>query len=83
MFQLCTSACRVQVNEQYARDIARVHGSAPREDEEYRNFMRELGGAPPPELMGHDDGRRDPGEQGSRAAGQHHSLSAPLCMKQC
>ncbi len=66
--------CCVQVNEQYARDIARVHGSAPREDEEYRNFMRELGGAPPPEMMGHDDGRRDSGELTGCEAGQQASM---------
>jgi hypothetical protein len=40
-----------------------VHGgNAPREDEEYRNFMRELGGGAPPEMMGQDDGYRGGGQ---------------------
>lgn len=44
-----------QVTEQYARDVARVHGGpVVNEDEEYRKFMQGLGGAPPPELMGLD-----------------------------
>jgi hypothetical protein len=44
-----------QVTEQYARDVARVHGGpVVNEDAEYRKFMVDLGGAPPPELMGLD-----------------------------
>lgn len=44
-----------QVTEQYARDVARVHGGpVVNEEAEYRKFMVDMGGAPPPELMGLD-----------------------------
>lgn len=44
-----------QVQEQYERDVARVHGQPiVSMDAEYKSFLAELGGAPPPELMGLD-----------------------------
>jgi hypothetical protein len=44
-----------QVTEQYARDVARVHGGpVVNEEAEFGKFMVDLGGAPPPELMGLD-----------------------------
>ena len=48
-----------QVTAQYERDVARVHGGpVVSEEAEYRKFMAQMGGAPPPELMGLDrDGR--------------------------
>lgn len=46
-----------QVTEQYERDVARVHGGpVVHEEAEYRKFMEGLGGAPPPQLMGLDEG---------------------------
>lgn len=42
-----------KVNEQYQRDVARMHGgSATAADDEYKAFLAELGGGPPPEAMG-------------------------------
>lgn len=44
-----------KVQEQYERDVARLHGQPLVSSEaEYRKFLGELGGAPPPELMGLD-----------------------------
>ncbi|KAF6262591.1 hypothetical protein COO60DRAFT_1699170, partial [Scenedesmus sp. NREL 46B-D3] len=45
---------RDAVEEQYRRDVARVHGEEmPRFDDEYKSFMQELGGEQPgPELPG-------------------------------
>eukprot|EP00879_Flechtneria_rotunda_P010785 GHRR01011269.1.p1 GENE.GHRR01011269.1~~GHRR01011269.1.p1 ORF type:complete len:532 (+),score=186.27 GHRR01011269.1:260-1855(+) len=44
-----------KVQEQYERDVARVHGQPiVSMDAEYKSFLAELGGAPPPELMGLD-----------------------------
>ena len=44
-----------KVQEQYERDVARVHGGAVASSEaEYKSFLAELGGGPPPELMGLD-----------------------------
>ncbi|KAI8467431.1 MAG: hypothetical protein J3K34DRAFT_386945 [Monoraphidium minutum] len=63
------SELQAKVQEQYDRDVARVRGGpVVRSDEEYRKFLAELGGAPPPEMMGLDtggegfapDGRRHP-----------------------
>ncbi len=43
----------MQVEEQYARDVARLRGQdAVASEDDYKSFLRELGGAPPPELMG-------------------------------
>lgn len=43
----------LQVEEQYKRDIARVRGAdAVASEDDYKTFLKELGGAPPPELMG-------------------------------
>jgi hypothetical protein len=50
-----------KVQEQYERDVARVHGGPLASSEaEYKSFLAELGGGPPPELMGLDPatGRR-------------------------
>lgn len=44
-----------KVQEQYERDVARVHGGGVVSmDAEYKSFLAELGGGPPPELMGLD-----------------------------
>jgi hypothetical protein len=44
-----------KVQEQYERDVARVHGQPLASSEaEYKSFLAELGGGPPPELMGLD-----------------------------
>lgn len=44
-----------KVQEQYERDVARVHGGGVVSmDAEYKSFLQELGGGPPPELMGLD-----------------------------
>ncbi|MEW5318534.1 MAG: hypothetical protein WDW38_009750 [Sanguina aurantia] len=47
---------KVKVDEQYQRDIARMSGTAAgvRVEDEYQSFLKELGGAPPPEMMGLD-----------------------------
>ncbi len=44
------------VQQQYERDVARVRGpdAVVKQDEEYKAFLQDLGGAPPPELMGLD-----------------------------
>jgi hypothetical protein len=45
----------LKVQEQYERDVARLHGGPVVSSEaEYKAFLAELGGAPPPELMGLD-----------------------------
>lgn len=47
----------LKVQEQYERDVARLHGGpVVSMDAEYKSFLAELGGAPPPELMGLDTG---------------------------
>ncbi|GLI63119.1 hypothetical protein VaNZ11_006024 [Volvox africanus] len=46
---------RAKAEEQYARDVARMQGDASGGrglEDEYKSFLRELGGAPPPEMMG-------------------------------
>ncbi|GLC74139.1 hypothetical protein PLESTF_001466000 [Pleodorina starrii] len=46
---------RAKAEEQYARDVARMQGDAGGGrglEDEYKSFLRELGGAPPPEMMG-------------------------------
>ncbi|GFH20936.1 uncharacterized protein HaLaN_18144, partial [Haematococcus lacustris] len=46
-------AIKAKVDLQYARDVERVRGpGAISKDDDYKSFLRELGGAPPPELMG-------------------------------
>lgn len=49
-------AVQSQVQEQYERDVARVRGEGGvgMMEAEYKSFLAELGGAPPPELMGLD-----------------------------
>ncbi|KAG2422766.1 hypothetical protein HXX76_015786 [Chlamydomonas incerta] len=63
---------RQKVEEQYARDVARMAGGGeggrgPGLEDEYKSFLRELGGAPPPEMMGdlsHLEGREGGGRPG-------------------
>ncbi|WIA22186.1 hypothetical protein OEZ85_004520 [Tetradesmus obliquus] len=57
---------REAVEEQYRRDVARVHGEEmPRFDDEYKSFMQELGGEQPgPE--GHPPGAGPPGADRDR-----------------
>jgi hypothetical protein len=48
---------KARVDIQYQRDVARMRPEeAGRMDADYNAFLRELGGAPPPELMGQDGG---------------------------
>jgi hypothetical protein len=64
LFPACLQALEVyrlpeqmlgKVQEQYERDVARVHGQPLVSSEaEYKSFLAELGGGPPPELMGLD-----------------------------
>ena len=66
---LCVHA--VQVEEMYARDVARmIPGEAVKMDSEYKSFLAELGGGPPPEEGG---GMRGgcPGGQGGGGAVSH------------
>jgi hypothetical protein len=59
-----------KVQDQYARDVARVHGEpVQRLDDEYRSFLAELGGAPPPEMMGLDASGEQQGQGGRAGAG--------------
>lgn len=46
------------MEEQYLRDVARVRGEGAIAEDDYKSFLRELGGAPPPELMGDLAGAR-------------------------
>lgn len=60
-----------KVQDQYARDVARVHGEpVQRLDDEYRSFLAELGGAPPPEMMGLDASGAQGGGVGGQGQGQ-------------
>lgn len=46
---------KAKVDAQYQRDVARVNPEmAGKIEDEYKSFLAELGGAPPPELMGFD-----------------------------
>ena len=53
-----------KVQEQYERDVARVRGEpVTRLDDEYKSFLSELGGAPPPEMMGIDTSKQRDGRE--------------------
>eukprot|EP00195_Chlamydomonas_chlamydogama_P009264 CAMPEP_0202915954 /NCGR_PEP_ID=MMETSP1392-20130828/67191_1 /ASSEMBLY_ACC=CAM_ASM_000868 /TAXON_ID=225041 /ORGANISM="Chlamydomonas chlamydogama, Strain SAG 11-48b" /LENGTH=607 /DNA_ID=CAMNT_0049608175 /DNA_START=45 /DNA_END=1865 /DNA_ORIENTATION=- len=49
---------KAKVDALYERDVARMGHSTAGMESEYQSFLKELGGAPPPELMGEDAAAR-------------------------